>query len=113
MRVLIVDDNLALAENLGEILADEGHQICVAGDPDGAMRFLEDSLDFALVDICLDGADGVDLAEELKRRRPELQLALMTAYTTAARVRHAEDLAIGPILPKPVPLDVLMGLLTR
>ena len=114
MRVLIVDDNLALAENLGELLEDEGHQTRVAAGPEGAMELMDDSvIDFALVDICLDGADGVHLAEELKRRRPELQLALMTAYTSQARVREAEGLAIGPILPKPVPLEVLVGLLRQ
>jgi len=111
MRVLIVDDNLALAENLGELLEDEGHQIRVAAGPGGAMEVADTPLDFALVDICLDGADGVHLAEALKRRWPELRLALMTAYTSQARRREAEGLSIGPILPKPVPLDVLVGLL--
>ncbi len=115
MRVLIVDDNLALAENLGELLEDEGHRVRVAADVAGAMRLIEGpaAIDFALIDICLDGDDGVDLAEALRQRRPELRLALMTAYSSEARVSHAHQLAIGPILPKPVPFDVLVGLIDR
>lgn len=114
MRVLIVDDNLALAENLGELLEDEGHRVRVVANGAGAMALMDGpAIDFALIDICLDGEDGVDLAEALKRRRPELRLALMTAYSSEARRSHAEDLKIGPILPKPVPLDLLAGLIAR
>ena len=40
MRVLIVDDNLALAENLGEILEDEGHQVRLAEGVATAMSLL-------------------------------------------------------------------------
>lgn len=114
MRVLIVDDNLALAENLGELLEDEGHRVRVVDDAAGALQLMDGpAIDFALIDICLDGDDGVDLAEALRQRRPELRLALMTAYSSEARRSHAEDLSIGPILPKPVPLDVLVGLIGR
>ena len=113
MKVLIVDDNQALAENLGEILEDEGHQVRLADGAAAAMSLLGDpeAIDFALVDICLGEDDGVALAVELKSAMPGLRLALMTAYSAEARVVRAEALEIGPIFPKPVPLEALVQLL--
>jgi len=115
MKVLIVDDNQALAENLGELLEDEGHQVRLANGAADAMSLLGESeaIDFALVDICLGEDDGVALAEKLKNAVPALRLVLMTAYTAEARVTRAEALEIGPILPKPLPLEALVQMLAQ
>lgn len=113
MNVLIVDDNRALAENLGELLEDEGHRVRLAADVDGALEAADerDAIDFALIDICLGDDDGVALAERLRAAHPGLRLALMTAFSTELRVRRATTLALGPVFPKPVPLDDLIRLL--
>lgn len=113
MKVLIVDDNRALAENLGEILEDEGHQVRLAEGHGAAMAIVgERAVDFALIDICLGEDDGVALAEEMKSAMPELRLALMTAFSSEGRVSRAQSLAIGPVFPKPVPLEALVQLLS-
>ncbi len=113
MKVLIVDDNQALADNLGELLEDEGHDVRLAYGASAAKAAVDrgSSIDFALIDICLGDDDGVALAAELKGALPELRLALMTAFSSEGRVRRAESLELGPIFPKPVPLEVLVQLL--
>lgn len=115
MNVLIVDDNRALAENLGELLEDEGHEVCLADGASAAMALVghqRTSFDFALIDICLGDDDGVALAEDLRRVIPELRFALMTAFSSERRTSRAESLDLGPILPKPVPLEALVELLS-
>lgn len=115
MNVLIVDDNMALAENLGEILEDEGHRVRLADGVDAAMSLVAGDhgvIEFALIDICLGDDDGVALAERMRGVVPKLRLALMTAFSSEARVSRAESLALGPIFPKPVPLAALTRLLS-
>jgi len=115
MNVLIVDDNQALAENLGEFLEDEGHRVRLADGAEAAMALIGGervAIDFALVDICLGSDDGVELAERLKGARPGLRLALMTAHSSEGRMSRAEALELGPIFPKPVPLEALVRLIS-
>ncbi len=86
MRVLVVDDNAALAENLGELLEAFGfHPIVLTGAPE-ALRLAErEPFDAALLDVHLPGLDGVALLEALRMRRPDARFVLMTAFGTTER----------------------------
>ena len=111
MKILIVDDNEELAENLGELLEDEGHQVALEASSAPAERLCARACEFdlALLDICLGKEDGVDLAARLQAVYPTIRVALMTAYTDESH--RARALAVGPVLAKPVPLDDLLSLL--
>ena len=116
MKVLIVDDNRELAENIGELLEDEGHDVEVRDDAAGAEEAIHTgacAFDFALVDIRLAEGDGVALAERLRGACPTLRFALMTAFSDDGHLARAESLAIGPVLRKPVPMTQLFELLER
>lgn len=108
--ILVVDDNCALAENLAEILEDEGHRVLVANDARGALALAgEHRFSVALLDIRMPGMDGVALGAELLARDPNTRCALMTAYTADARVAEARALGLTRVLPKPVPLTELFA----
>ncbi|MEM1418866.1 MAG: response regulator, partial [Myxococcota bacterium] len=60
MRILVVDDNRELAENLGEILEEAGHVPVVVDHPAGALAATEaQRFDLILLDVRLPGMDGV------------------------------------------------------
>ncbi len=110
MRVLVVDDNTELAENLAEILSDAGHDTWVASSAAAALAFGE-CFDFALLDVRMDGMDGVELLAALRRRCPQTVCVMMTAFSRDERLDAARTLGARQVLHKPVCLDELLNLM--
>jgi two-component system sensor histidine kinase HydH len=81
-RVLLVDDNAGLAENLSEILSDAGYAVRTAASCSAALPAAGEGFDVALVDLRLPDGDGNDLAPRLKDHAPDGQVVLLTGYAT-------------------------------
>jgi len=93
-RVLIVDDNRALAENLAEILEAEGIEATVFSDPLEAREHAAAiEYDAALLDVRMPGIDGVDLCHALRRHHPDAPHLLMTAFAGEERLETAMSCA--------------------
>jgi len=108
-RVLIVDDNLSLAEDLAEILEDEGYVCNVCADPRQVARDSKNlEFDVALVDMRMPGLDGVALHRVLLEHHPSATYVLMTAYSSDDRVQQALTAGAKLVLPKPLPLPELL-----
>ena len=68
-RVLIVDDDTALAEMLGIVLRGEGYEPTLCPDGDQAMAmFREHKPDLVLLDLMLPGMDGIDVCRAIRAR---------------------------------------------
>ena len=66
-RVLVVDDDPALAEMLGIVLRNEGFDPSFVGDGDQAMDvFQETKPDLVLLDRMLPGMDGIDVCRAIR-----------------------------------------------
>ncbi|MEZ4381893.1 MAG: response regulator [Nannocystaceae bacterium] len=109
-HILIVDDNVALAENLAELLEDEGHRTTTASCGERAID-LSGALDFDLLlsDVRMPGISGLELVARLRACRPRLSCLLMTAYSSEALRREALSAGVAAILDKPLDLDVLFS----
>jgi two-component system response regulator MtrA len=113
-RVLIVDDNRDLAENLGELLELEGFEPTVLSSSRAVLeRARELRFDAALLDVRMPEVDGIELCHALGSAHPDAILLLMTAFTPEARMVEAEEAGALAVLPKPVPLERLLALLIR
>jgi CheY-like chemotaxis protein len=66
-----------------------------------------------LSDINMPGMDGLTLLREIKRRRPELPVMMVTAYGDEERRRHAVEAGALQFLIKPVDFDLLKEELSR
>jgi len=109
-RVLVVDDNEQLAENLAEILEDEGYDATTAFCPETALeRALTSGFDVALMDVHMPGMDGVSLYGRLREHLPDATYLLMTAHTRDERLGDARRAGIGAIFPKPLPIRTLLA----
>jgi CheY-like chemotaxis protein len=113
-RALIVDDNRALAEDLGEILELEGYEVVVFDDSTRALRECEmQPFDVALLDVRMPGLDGVTLHRRLLERHPNTHFFMMTAYTEDERIASALAAGVRRVLTKPVPLAELLQVLEQ
>jgi two-component system response regulator MtrA len=104
-RVLIVDDDTALAEMLGIVLRGEGFDPVVCPDGDRAMgMFRESRPDLVLLDLMLPGKDGIDVCREI-RAESGVPIVMLTAKTDTIDVvvgleSGADDYVVKPFKPK-------------
>ena len=68
---------------------------------------IEPTLIVILSDINMPGMDGLELLREVKQRRRDLPVMMVTAYGDDERRRRASDLGASEFLTKPVDFDHL------
>lgn len=108
-RLLIADDNVDLAENLKEILEDEGYAVSVVPAGAEALEALRGQhFDLVLTDMRMPGLSGMDVLQAVRREFPGVPVALMTAYTHDDVLEEARRGGALGILSKPVPFDRLL-----
>ncbi|MFG1211551.1 response regulator [Xanthobacter flavus] len=116
-RVLIVDDDQDFAGSLAALLEMEGYVIAVAHDGAGAKALVEamaaEAPGVALVDIRLGREDGVALATELGRIRPDLLVVMVTAYASVPTAIRALQAGAYDYVCKPFDPDDLLATLGR
>ncbi len=112
-RILIVEDEPNARETLGEVFSDR-HDVVLAEDVDEALaHFAASPPDLVLTDILLPGErDGLDLLEEVKRRRPDCPVIVMTAYGSVERAVRAMRNGAHDFLEKPIELRRLRQLVS-
>ncbi|NEE02473.1 MtrAB system response regulator MtrA [Phytoactinopolyspora halotolerans] len=104
-RVLIVDDDTALAEMLGIVLRGEGYEHAIVTNGDDVMpTFWEFRPDLVLLDVMLPGRDGIEICKEI-RAESGVPIVMLTAKTDTVDVvvgleSGADDYVVKPFKPK-------------
>lgn len=84
LRVLVVDDEPAVARSLGRLLAHFGFEVRTCGDGPTALGLLEAApSDVLLTDLHMPGMGGVALLVESRRRWPQVRRVLMSALAAS------------------------------
>jgi PAS domain S-box-containing protein len=110
-RVLIVEDDELVAELAAGMLAELGFETMIAHSAKEALDRLvrEDRPKLLFSDIIMPGGiTGIELAEKVRARFPELPILLTTGYSEEVGGAHG-----FPVLQKPYELDSLAGALRR
>jgi CheY-like chemotaxis protein len=111
-RYLVVDDNRELAENLAEILRDEGAEVSLADDGAEALsRVRQSRYDALVTDMRMPVMDGAELVHQVRRVDPDLPAVLVTAHAGDDVLESARREGLLAVLPKPLPLGRLLQLL--
>jgi len=100
-RVLLVDDNAVLVDNLRETLEDEGYSVATAGAVAQALKAAAPGFDVALVDLKLPDGDGAALTEQLRREHPDAAIVMLTGNATVETAAAAVRSGAFAYLVKP------------
>ena len=85
-RVLVVDDDTALAEMLGIVLRSEGFEPFFCADGDLALEAFRDARpDLVLLDLMLPGRDGIDVCRQI-RAESGVPIVMLTAKSDTVDV---------------------------
>jgi DNA-binding NtrC family response regulator len=89
-RILIVDDELIMRESLAGWLERDGHAIQTAASGEGALRKCrENRFDILLVDIKMEGMDGLEVLRRVKEHDADVAVVMITAYGSIATAIEA------------------------
>jgi len=104
--ILVVDDAKNIRDHLTSYVKSLGHQVRSAADAAEALGVLQHQLiDVVFSDVRMAGMDGLALLREVRARRPEAVVVLMTAYATVPEAVEAMKAGADDYLVKPFTLD--------
>ena len=115
VSILIVDDEPDVAELFRQRFRREARQgtyvLHFAGSGEEALDKLANGVRPELIvilsDINMPGMDGLTLLREIKQRRPDLPVMMVTAYGDDERRRQASEYGAAEFVTKPVDFDLL------
>ena len=119
-RLLVVEDEVHLAQGLRFNLEAEGHSVALAGDGESALsRLLEknEPFDAVVLDVMLPGKSGFEVATQLREKRNYVPILMLTAFGRPEDVLKGFASGADDYLAKPFELAILIarldGLLRR
>ncbi|MFV0490194.1 MAG: response regulator transcription factor [Pseudorhodobacter sp.] len=108
MRIVIVEDNQALANAIAYRLRDRGHAVDVLIDGLEADAFLaRESADLVVLDINLPGRSGLDILQAIRARNDGMPIILLTARSETRDRVLGLDMGADDYLVKPFEMDEL------
>lgn len=110
MKILIVEDNAELLQNMVTYLEREGYRCEEAANYDeGFDKVMSYTYDVVLIDIMLPGGNGLQLLRELKSVRPETGTIIISAKNSLDDKVAGLDLGADDYLTKPFQLPELQA----
>lgn len=114
LNLIIIDDERAIREACREVAQSLGFNAFVAESAEQAYRIVEaHGADVVLLDLKLPGAGGLDALHEIKIRRPDAVVVVVTGYGTVQSAVQAMKNGAYDYVTKPFSLDELKLLLDR
>ncbi len=104
-HILIVDDERSIRRSLKGILDDEGFRTVEAESGEDALRLVASSRPaLVLLDIWLQGMDGMEVLKEIKSAHPDLPVIMISGHATISSAVQATRLGAIDFLEKPLDL---------
>ncbi|HEY7839527.1 MAG TPA: response regulator transcription factor [Terriglobales bacterium] len=102
MRILVAEDDAALAQFLRKGLEAESYAVDCAADGEEAGQLAEEcDFDLILLDVNLPRRNGFDVLARLRRRKPSIPVLLLTAYAKVEDRVRGLDLGADDYIVKP------------
>ncbi len=109
VRVLLVDDEERFRATTARLLGVRGFQVGTAASGQEALEELEaNPYDVVVLDIRMPGMSGVEVLAEIKRRRPQVEVLILTGHASVDLAVEIMRLGGCEYLLKPCSMDELV-----
>ncbi len=104
--ILLIEDNTDFREALADALAD--YEVISASDgTEGLKEFRSRPVDLVLLDIRMEGIDGVEVLRQIRSINLSTPVVIITGYSTQEVAEKVADLGVSGYLKKPFNLSTL------
>jgi DNA-binding NtrC family response regulator len=112
-RLLVVDDEIEIANLLAEFFTSLGYQVDVAHDADAALAAAARRRpDAVVLDVAMPGVSGEEALARLHRLHPALPIVMLTGHADEPTARRLLRSGAFDFVAKPVQLTVLERIVT-
>ncbi|NER31615.1 MAG: response regulator transcription factor, partial [Symploca sp. SIO1C4] len=110
MRILLVEDDAPLAENLADMLINQLYVVDIASDGEAAWEQITTvDYDLILLDLLLPKLDGVSLCKRLRSQGIKKPILMLTARDTITDKVRALDIGVDDYIVKPFDISELLA----
>jgi len=107
-KILIIDDEAFIRENVARILSEDGYQVCQASTrQEAGEQVAAGEVDLALLDLNLGAENGIDVLKMLKELDPELLVIIITGFGSVESAVDALKMGAYHYMKKPFKADAL------
>lgn len=107
-KILIIDDETFIRENVSRILSEEGYQVCQASNMlEAGEQVASGEIDLALLDLNLGPENGIEVLKILKEFDPELLVIIITGFGSVESAVDALRMGAFHYMKKPFKADAL------
>jgi DNA-binding response OmpR family regulator len=110
MRILLVEDDVCLAETLAEALTDQRYVVDIVADGEAGWQQVKTlEYDLLLLDVMLPELDGIGLCHRLRSHGYKLPILMLTACDTIDDEINGLDVGADDYIVKPIDLQKLLA----
>ena len=100
--ILVIEDEVAVNNNIRKILAKKGYQVDQAVTKEEALQKIDQkAYRLVLLDLKIPGARGLELLRVIREKRPESMVVIITGYASIETAKETARLGAVAYLPKP------------
>jgi CheY-like chemotaxis protein len=107
IKILMVDDEAQFRATTQKILNKKGFDTVLAASGEEALDKLVEGPDVVILDIKMPGMDGHDVLKEIRKRKPDLPVIMLTGHGQAPSAREAKERGAYDYLTKPCDINLL------
>jgi len=109
-KVLVVDDDPVVGKSFDRVLSGKGYAVITAVNAQEALNKLDaEDYDVVFTDIKMPGMSGLEMAEQVKQRRPWLPVVIVTGYGSPDNEARAHAAGVSGFLRKPLSPEMIEG----
>jgi DNA-binding NtrC family response regulator len=111
--ILIVDDDAAPREALGMILKPM-YDVHTVENGQEAINFIsQKKVDLVTLDLNMPGLSGIEVLQEIKKLKPDIEVLIVTAYGTLSSAQEAIRLGARDFISKPFNVADIMAVVSK
>ncbi len=113
-KIVVIDDEEDIRQVISVVLEDAGFEVATAVDGEEGIRICSEfSPQIVLTDIRMPKMDGLQVLEGLKKKYPDIEVIVLTAFGEIKQATRALELDASDYITKPLSDDVLFVALKR
>src|SRR5213083_312853 len=114
MKLLLIEDDVRVAQILAEAFVADGHETTIRHTGEDGLAYLtRERPDAVVLDVRLPAISGVAVLRQIRSTDPELPVIIMTGLATLGEIAEARRLGVTEIIEKPEVLKRFSEALSR
>ena len=107
MKILVIDDDEDIRDSLDLVLRFEHHEVSLAANGEEGLAAVDADAGLGLVflDIKMEGRDGLEVLADMRERRPDLPVVMISGHGTVETAMEATRRGAFDFLEKPLDRD--------